>query len=355
MPLKQAIRTQAALPRTPTSFRDVVAGAMARVGIVKLMEQLPARAQLLVLNYHRIGDRTATRFDPGVFSTDSEGLDEQLRVLRQRYTIVTPDESLDVIEGRYRPREPLVLLTFDDGYRDNLEQAFPVLRAHGASAVFFVVTSYTNDNQLPWWDKVAALARRCAANGATMRLPGAATDVVLDNADIPGTIRSVLKAYKRMPISLQAPFIDELERGAGDDVVALTDRLILDWDDVRTLKAGGMSIGVHSHSHRILSQLPPEEQLRELKVSKAIVEQESGSTASFLAYPDGSHGTFDASAKEAAAAAGFRVGFSFYGGINFPGRIDPYDVKRSAFQPYSSSARLRVAATMLSAGVTRWI
>jgi peptidoglycan/xylan/chitin deacetylase (PgdA/CDA1 family) len=338
------------------SSRDLLASGFSRTGILRLLELLPRTPQLLVLNYHRIGDSRTTEFDPGVFSTDAAGLDEQLIALKRRFTIVTPGESLDIVEGRYRPREPLALITFDDGYRDNLVYADPILRSHGVFAIFFVVTSYTGTSQLPWWDRLAALVRKNIRNSALPQVVGSdGAPFDTRGLSIEGVIHAALSRYKRMSPADQAHLLEALERGAGSADVGTAERLILDWDDVRALKAAGMSIGVHSHSHRILSQLDPDEQLHELELSKEIVERETGETAHFLAYPDGSMGTYDSASIRAAAAVGFKAAFSFSGGTNLPRLIDQFNVHRCAFAPYARGARLRLAVTTLSSGMTRWI
>jgi peptidoglycan/xylan/chitin deacetylase (PgdA/CDA1 family) len=116
-----------------------------------------------------------------------------------------------------------------------------------------------------------------------------------------------------------------------------------------------MTIGVHSHSHPILARLTPEEQRLELSTSKALVEEQLGVRADFVAYPDGASESYDEASKAAAAASGFRAAFSFCGGTNLFGGIDRFDVRRTTLHPYSDAERLRFSVDMLSLGVTRWL
>lgn len=338
------------------SARDLVATSLASTGGLRLLETLPSRPQLLVLNYHRIGDRLESDHDQGVFSTDMDGLELQIRAVRKRFTLIRPAEAVEVIEGRRRPTEPLALITFDDGYRDNLTNAFPVLRANDVTAIFFVVTSFADSTVVPWWDRLAQLARRCAAREVSVQVPGLDPQRFdLRAGDVGHALRSMLRAYKRASPALQNRLMEELERAAGPETSTDPSRLMLDWHDIRTLRAAGMAIGVHSHSHPILARLTPEEQRREMIVSKAIVEERLGERADFVAYPDGAPGTFDEASKRAAAEAGFRAAFSFSGGTNLAGRIDPFDVRRCAFSPYVAPDRLRLGVDMLSLGSTRWL
>jgi peptidoglycan/xylan/chitin deacetylase (PgdA/CDA1 family) len=323
---------------------------------LRCLELLRSRPQLLVLNYHRIGDLNASCHDRGVFSTDADGLDHQLAALKRRFTVVAPADSLEVIEDRYRPREPLVLLTFDDGYRDNLTNAYPVLRAHKVEAIFFVVTSLAGSADIPWWDRLAAMARRCAERNISVSFAGAHPETFEFSPETLGdSIRTVLQAYKRASPPDQKRLLEAFERAVGPGAAAPEARLMLDWRDIRELRSGGMTIGVHSHSHPILARLTPEEQRLELSTSKALVEEQLGVRADFVAYPDGASESYDEASKAAAAASGFRAAFSFCGGTNLFGGIDRFDVRRTTLHPYSDAERLRFSVDMLSLGVTRWL
>ena len=140
------------IPRTGlivSGRKDLFAEAMRRTGLLWLLESAPRRPQLLVVNYHRIGNRDTTLFDPEVFSIDQQGLSEQIGFLKKNYDLLHPGDAVDIVHGRVKPRGVSILLTFDDGYLDNLTLAVPVLKAHGASAAFFLVTGYLEAKEDP--------------------------------------------------------------------------------------------------------------------------------------------------------------------------------------------------------------
>jgi len=84
--------------------------------------------------------------------------------------------------------------------------------------------------------------------------------------------------------------------------------------------AGGMAIGSHTHSHPVLSQLDPQWQFEELSKSRAILKEKLGIEADALAYPVGGRNSFTDATQRAAQEAGYRVAFSFHGGVNLPGK-----------------------------------
>jgi peptidoglycan/xylan/chitin deacetylase (PgdA/CDA1 family) len=138
-----------------------------------LLSQLPARDSLLVLNYHRIGNAEDDLFDPGVFSATAEQFDNQIAYLKRRLSLVTLDEALAFIDGtiKEKTRRCRVLITFDDGYLDNYEIAYPILRSHGAQGVFFLATGMVGSCELPWWDRIAYLVKTARRRRFSLRYP----------------------------------------------------------------------------------------------------------------------------------------------------------------------------------------
>ena len=111
---------------------------------------------VLVLNYHRIGSGDESPFDRGLWSADAEEFSDQIRFCKSQLEVITPDDIPRVVangSGRY------ALITFDDGYRDNYEIAFPILKAEGVPATFFIATGFVDTPRLPWWDEIAWMVR----------------------------------------------------------------------------------------------------------------------------------------------------------------------------------------------------
>ena len=89
-----------------------------------------------------------------------------------------------------------------------------------------------------------------------------------------------------------------------------------------------MSIGAHTHTHRILAQLSEADQQQELGLSKEILQARLKQPILSVSYPVGGRDKFTAATKRLSKELGYTVGFSFYGGINRPGLTDPLDIKR---------------------------
>jgi peptidoglycan/xylan/chitin deacetylase (PgdA/CDA1 family) len=308
--------------------RERLARWAQRLGFTFLLARAPKRKQLLVLNYHRVGKAEETPFDPRVFSATAEEFDEQLKFLRRHCRVISLEEAVGFAEGRGPDGPGGVLITFDDGYRDNYDVAFPLLRAHGLQATFFLSTGLVGGTDLPWWDQIAGIVKRAKRRRFRVRYPSPA-EFDLDRTPLEDLLRRLARLYTLPETPDAERFLRELEGACDSPRPGRAEiRCFLNWEEARQMLAGGMAIGSHAHSHRLLSRLSPQEQYDELATSRRLLADKLGIAADVLAYPEGSRASFSAETRAAAARAGYRAAFSFYEGVNSPGRTDPYDIRR---------------------------
>ena len=326
--------------------RELLARGLLWSGASFLLSQLPARDSLLVLNYHRIGNAEDDLFDPGVFSATAEQFDNQIACMKRRLSLVTLDEALAFINGtiKEKTRRCRVLLTFDDGYLDNYEIAYPILRSHGVQGVFFLATGMVGSCELPWWDRIAYLVKTARRRRFSLRYP-AELSINIDKNGLTKSLNTILKAYKQPYNYDPARFVGELaEESKGDDPPA-TARRFLNWDEAREMSKSGMEIGSHTHSHTVLSRLEPERQREELAKSRAIILEQLGTEAKALAYPVGHKDSFSSQTQRIAQETGYRCAFSHYGGMNIQGKTSVYDVKRTKIASQSRN-RFQIRASI---------
>lgn len=309
--------------------RELLAHGLFWSGAKLCLDQLPNRDQLLVLNYHRIGNANDDPFDPAIFSATGDELDKQVSYLKRHVAIVTLEETLAFIDGTLKEKKPRcrVLITFDDGYLDNYEVAFPILRSHGVQGVFFLSTSRVGSSFIPWWDHIAYLIRTARERRFSLRYPSRMV-VDIDANGLTKSLRDVLRLYKSVDNTDHSRFIGELTQETKGDNLPKTPRRFLDWNEAREMIDGGMAIGSHTCSHPVLSQLEPDQQRQELADSRALLRKHLGIEAAALAYPVGNTISFSEKTQQLAKETGYRAAFSFHGGTNLPGMTRRYDVKR---------------------------
>ena len=109
------------------------------------------RSYVAVLVYHRVGT-IKDRWSISV--ADTLEFENQLKYLQRTHKIITLGEMTRIIaEKRALPKKTAVI-TFDDGYKDNYTNAFPILKKLNIPATIFLTTGYIDNNDLFWWDKV---------------------------------------------------------------------------------------------------------------------------------------------------------------------------------------------------------
>jgi peptidoglycan/xylan/chitin deacetylase (PgdA/CDA1 family) len=331
---------------------ELVARACASTRLTRLLEWMPQRQVLMILNYHRIGDAAETRYDPGVFSATAEEFEAQITYIKHHFHIATLQECLAMINGGGPPGAS-VLITFDDGYIDNYTLAFPVLRSHGMQAVFFLATAFVGTGHLPWWDTIAYIVKQSRTKLIRLYYPEPATfDLEYDGVSRVTT--QILRLYKQSSMKDHEHFCAELEaacetsRPQGD-----LERCFMNWEEAREMQRAGMAFGSHTHTHQILTTLAAKQQQEEFGLSREILEHELGTPVDVLAYPFGARHAFSADSIHGLKNAGYRAAFSFYGGLNCPGKIQPFDIRRDDVG-HQSFSRLRLQTTLGALTAKQW-
>jgi peptidoglycan/xylan/chitin deacetylase (PgdA/CDA1 family) len=311
------------------SRRADLAKVLDRFGVLDLGLRVRAangwpRRGLTVLLYHRVTNlHTIGDLDPDLVDATPEVFDQQMALVSRHYVPVSLDDVLAASAdptGRPLPRNA-ILVTFDDGYRDNLEVAVPILKKHGIRATFFVATGYMTNRRLFWWERISLTMRRAVAARFSIAYPAPfAIDLDTDDHRRQAT-RHVLRVVKdHYDLDLDR-FMEEVAVGAGvpwnqADDVRYADAVILNWEGVRALQEAGMDVASHTKEHRILQTLPPDQLARELVDSKADLESRLGRPVRALAYPVGKRIRTLPSVRDAVRRAGYQLGFVVHAGVN---------------------------------------
>jgi peptidoglycan/xylan/chitin deacetylase (PgdA/CDA1 family) len=249
------------------------------------------------------------------------------------------------LDGR-APSAPLVLLTFDDVYRDNYTEALPILRQAGASGIFFVPTGLIEQRHVPWWDRVAFAVKHAQADTCRLSYP---EDVELVDLrrDPRRAMVQVLRLYKREADLDKERLVRAVEEAAGASALDDLQRseLFASWSELREMAVAGMTLASHTHTHRLLGHLPYSEQRDELARSQAVLREHTGVATKAMAYPVGQRGHFNSDTRRALQELGYRVAFSHYGGWN-RAITDPYDIRRVRMDTSVDTELLHAAVSL---------
>lgn len=321
--------------RSKRSKRETAASLLNRTPLRQLLQHTPSWQGVLVLNYHRIGDPGKSPWNRELWSATADALESQVAHLARHTDLISPEDlspSLDTPRGRH------VMLTFDDGYRDNYELALPILRAHGAKALFFIVPGFIDNGTTAWWDEIAWMVHSSDVPAEGV-LPFAQAKS-FDGGD-ERVIRALVQRYKELPGAMTDSYLNGLaERLGTGRCPGRTDHWI-SWDMAREMRAAGMGIGGHTMTHPVLAQLPPEQQRAEVDACGRRLEEELKEPMRWFSYPVGSRASFTADTERIVEDAGVEIAFSFYGGLARLTAGRRMDVRRMHMGPHVTVPLLR--------------
>ena len=255
------------------------------------------------LMYHRIASGGASDarapFAPNLelFVAEQE-FEKQIAWLARNHNCLRLDEAVMLLKQRKLPRRSVVV-TFDDGYRDNL-LALPVLERYRVPATIYITTGAIARTRTLWWDEQeSALAAL-----SSLELQGRRWD--LSTSELKGRAFGDLnRLFKSMQPAAQDELMSALRSRAGSEPI-FRDETILSWEEVRTLDRHPLiTIGAHTVDHHVMTQLSENELEHQLTASRTELEHQLGHPVEHFAYPFGAVEHAAEREFNAAARAGF--------------------------------------------------
>ena len=325
--------------------QELLANLLDPWGGNRMLSSVRVWSGLLVLNYHRIGSPENCPYDPGLFSADVETFDAQVKHLKRTYDLISGQDldsvSRELLDNK-ASRKRYALITFDDGYRDNYDSAFPVLEANDASAVFFLATGFLDRPSIPWWDEIAWMVHHATvdhipANTWTIH------SVNLCEADRRSARCQLLKTFKSLNASETEPFLNFSGEATGAGRCPQQDAadMWMTWDMVREMHAAGQTIGGHTVHHHLLASMPIDRQDAEIRECRARIHNELGFSPNAFSYPIGKRGAFTQTTETLVQQNGFEYAFAYQGGCTRNGEFDRWAIPRATVEHTTSMAEFR--------------
>jgi peptidoglycan/xylan/chitin deacetylase (PgdA/CDA1 family) len=312
------------------AVRHILVWTLYVTGFTWWLARRRLRGRILVLTYHRVlpADEQRASFSSHSIVVSPRAFERQLRFLRKHFRMLTVDEFVSAVASGKPAREPSCLITFDDGWFDNLRYAEPILTKLQVPAVVFVATGYVGTDKCFWQERLGRLldaSWRNASGAAVLTKLDAPAPADLDDHEATRNwIRVIIDRLKHRPPQEVSQLVDELEAQLPSTRANHPDRF-MSWDDVVQLAGSGyITIASHAHSHRPLTELDGEEIAAELTRSRAEIERRLGREVTTIAYPNGNH---DDQVVAAARSCGYVAGFTTIAGRYAPGE-DAFRVKR---------------------------
>jgi peptidoglycan/xylan/chitin deacetylase (PgdA/CDA1 family) len=301
-----------------------------------------SRKRITVLAYHRVVDYSSAGFDaylPNVSANPVEFM-AQMEYVQARYDVIDIGHLISWLKGdRELPARPL-LITFDDGYRDNYEHAFPILRQRGMPVLMFITTDFIGRSRPFYWDQLARAFRH--TRKSTVSIEGLGVFRWTDSKQRARAMHEIIRKLKLLPNQEKERFVGLiLEALETNSHPAYGKSLAMDWDQIREMAANGVSIGGHTHTHPILTRIPLEQARDEIRTCMAMIETEIGQPASTFAYTNGLEADFNQEHERILEEIGVQVAFSLIPGPSSQEevRVHPLAIRRIMIHHRDNMAR----------------
>ncbi|HKY33175.1 MAG TPA: polysaccharide deacetylase family protein, partial [Candidatus Polarisedimenticolia bacterium] len=291
------------------ALKSGLSAALRFTGTHRIAGRLAAGAPpaVLVVGYHRVlPDLRAGAGSIRSLVVTTAALEKQLDWIGARHRFVALDEAGELARGARSRGRPAAAVTFDDGYADVHEHALPLLLRKGIPAGVFVVTGLAGTSfQLPH-DRLFGIMSRAGAAPPAAGLRGELPAAVERAWRAGGPLAGARQALTTLPPRALDRACAALEQALGALPLPPGAARPLTWDQVRALRAAGLTIGSHTEGHPFLTTVPDGDLAREVAGSRARLEAELGTPVRHFAYPDG---RWEPRTVDAVEAAGY--GFAY--------------------------------------------
>jgi len=264
-----------------------------------------------ILAYHRVSDHN----DGFLPAMSLARFRSQMAHLSRDFTVCSLEQvTRRILDGSLR--ENTVVVTFDDGYRDNYDEAFPVLREYGVPATIFLTTDFIGTDRILWHDRVFRALGSTDASTLRDFGPGGRDFSFATAADREASQVEIIRTLRTVGPDQRDAWVQELVEKLRVREAPGPGRLMLDWDEVREMRSHGIEFGSHTMTHPILSRVSTEQAEREIVESKRRIENETQSSVTTFAYPNGQKADYDSRTIEILRVSGYRCAVTTVQGTN---------------------------------------
>lgn len=287
------------------------------IGGLQIAKRLTATHPRIFM-YHRVNP------DGWGGAITCETFRKQVKTIKRDFNPLHLSELLETKTQRHNGRNAVVI-TFDDGYYDFYDYAFPILAEEQVPATIFVATGFIDGEVWLWPDQIAFLLERAELD----TIPIEGLGEVSIKPQWQRAWHQIADHCLRLPNRERLRLIDELSEQLNVDLPKSPPPSCrpLTWQQLRQMQETGIvEVGSHSHTHPVMSRLNSDELAREVTLPKCRLATELGQTKPLFCYPNGQPSDYNSEVKEALKLGGYQFGVAAH-----PGKKptqDAFEIKR---------------------------
>ncbi len=244
-----------------------------------------------ILAYHRVNN---DYFDPLSMNIEISTFEKQVRYIKKYYKIIPLSKAVEILKKHKKIPKNLVVLTFDDGYKDFYLNAYPILSKYKIPATLFLSIGAIEEKDALWFDAIVSAVKITQKRYLDLEKYGF-KKFIIDSIDKKkDAIQQIVYCLKKSPLNERNNILSYLlkELACDSKKVDLSYPL-LDWEDIKAMSKNGVTFGSHGMTHTILRYLTEEEIENEIATSREIIKNKTGLDIQFFSYPNGGVGDFN--------------------------------------------------------------
>ncbi len=272
---------------------------------IKFLKNRLKHFPVVIINYHSFVENLDNAMEtvPSV-TKRIDDFKKEVKFLKRHFDVVSLDRLAETLSSRQLFNKPTVAITIDDGYRDNFDLLFPILKKEKIPVTIFLAAGFIGTSEKIWVSHVAELFLHTPQkNLVTSGVLGEKNYSLRSMKEKRFAYDQILQKLKDMNIDQRNHWLNFLEEQLGKYVRA--EPLMLNWNQVREMVKNGVSVGAHSCTHPILTSISLEAARQEIGKSKAIIERELGIPIRHFAFPNGRPQDFSEALRQFCKEIGF--------------------------------------------------
>lgn len=304
------------------------------------------RYRIIIFYVHGVVDKnTHAAWTPLRQQTYTRAFERSLRRLRRHYRFISLDDAIEMLAGTVSIKPYCMVVTFDDGFRNNVTYAMPILKKYCIPATIYLTTGNIEDREPFWFDRLDYALQSKKLDGLMVEIGG--EQITLHTSSRHGMISTcyqminAIKSRKDDDAELLqtiSAVISMLESKHGrklKDIFEVDEwSALLTWDEIRKAANQGMTFGGHAVNHVRLPFVSKNEGKAQLIQSKDMIESKTARACNHFAYPNGD---FDDSSANLVQECGYRSAVTVLEGSNKVGD-DLYKLRRYSFPVYEDKS-----------------
>lgn len=218
---------------------------------------------------------------------------EQLNVIKNSCQVISMDDVIDIYKNKIKITDNLIAITFDDGFKNNIEIAAPILDEFNFEATFYITSGLIGTNELFWVDQLENSINYNKKENLKINLKGEFFDFYTkskhNKIQALNTIKKYCKQAKNNEKNRVVDYLNHLCEGNSNNKNKVSNYEIMNWDDIKKINQNKkFTIGGHSLRHDLFSKIETESQLKyDIETSIELIQNKIGEKIIHYSYPEG--------------------------------------------------------------------